>query len=122
MYCAGHGVLDVRGELYLAVVSTITTRLARTAIPVASIRQLMPESPARNKVLLLDCCFSGRAIETMADMQSALAAQTDVAGVHTLTSAPPNSPSFAPAQALYVPRNTSAQVSRHRSVTGRRPA
>jgi TPR repeat protein len=101
VYYAGHGVLDVRGELHLALVGTKTNMLSWTAIPLSSIRQLMAESPARNRVLMLDCCFSGRAIGTMADMRSALAAQVDVAGAYTLTSAPPNSPSFAPAQADY---------------------
>jgi TPR repeat protein len=101
VYYAGHGVLDRSGNLHLALTGTRSSRLTWTAIPISSIRSLIAESPAQNKVLMLDCCFSGRAIETMTDLQSILTAQVDVAGAYTLTSAPPNSPSFAPSQATY---------------------
>lgn len=101
VYYAGHGVLDRGGNLHLALTGTRSSRLSWTAIPISNIRALMADSPARNKVLMLDCCFSGRAIEAMTDLQSVLTAQVDVAGAYTLTSAPPNSPSFAPVQANY---------------------
>src|SRR6476660_3455767 len=76
-------------------------RLPWTAIPIAAMKQVIAESPAKNRILILDCCFSGRAIETMTEMQSALASQIDVAGAYTLTSAPPNSTSLAPARSVY---------------------
>lgn len=101
VYYAGHGVLDPQGELYLALTDTRIGRLAWTAIPVARIRRIMAESPARTRVLMLDCCFSGRAIETMSDLQSAVTAELKFDGAYTLTSAPANSPAFAPAGDRY---------------------
>ena len=101
VYYAGHGVIDPSGELYLALPDTHMDRLSWTAIPVARVKQVLSESPATNRVFILDCCFSGRAIETMSEMQSRIAVQTEVSGTYTLTSAPPNSPSLAPAQSLF---------------------
>ncbi|MGH3722337.1 MAG: hypothetical protein ACRDRI_26560 [Pseudonocardiaceae bacterium] len=48
-------------------------------------------------MLVLDCCFSGRAIETMADAQAVISGQLDVAGTYTLTSTTANAPAHAPA-------------------------
>ena len=101
VYYAGHGVLGADGELYLALVDTQVDRLPWTAVPISALKRLIAASPAENRVLILDCCFSGRAIETMTEMQSALSSQTVISGAYTLTSAPPNSPSMAPARSQY---------------------
>jgi hypothetical protein len=59
------------------------------------------DSPAANRVLILDCCFSGRAIEAMTEPNSIVAGQIDITGVYTLTSASANQPANAPAGEKY---------------------
>ena len=82
VYYAGHGVLGADGELYLALVDTQVDRLPWTAVPISALKRLIAASPAENRVLILDCCFSGRAIETMTEMQSALSSQTVISGAY----------------------------------------
>lgn len=59
LYFSGHGVLDDRGDLYLAVKDTDTKFLRATAISSAFIREEMDNSRAQSQVLILDCCHSG---------------------------------------------------------------
>jgi formylglycine-generating enzyme required for sulfatase activity len=59
LYFSGHGVLDERGQLYLAVKDTERDFLSATAIPAAYISEAMDNSRSRRQVLILDCCHSG---------------------------------------------------------------
>ncbi|MFN2197260.1 MAG: caspase, EACC1-associated type [Anaerolineales bacterium] len=59
LYFSGHGVLDDRGDLYLAVKDTDSKFLRATAISSAFIREEMDNSRAQSQVLILDCCHSG---------------------------------------------------------------
>ncbi|MGW7537899.1 caspase, EACC1-associated type [Amycolatopsis sp. NPDC054798] len=86
LYYCGHGLLDMRGELYLSVGTTDVRHPEWSALPVSLIRRLLADSPARSRVLMLDCCFSGRAIEAMAGPDSVVHAQTDIEGAYTITS------------------------------------
>ncbi|GAB3260152.1 caspase, EACC1-associated type [Kineosporia babensis] len=96
LYFAGHGLIDDQGALHLAIRSTNLQYPHWTAIPYALVRRTVSRSPARNRIVILDCCFSGRALDAMSDETSALLGQLEIAGAITLTSAPANSPSFAP--------------------------
>ncbi|GAB2749841.1 hypothetical protein GCM10010442_80660 [Kitasatospora kifunensis] len=89
-YYSGHGLLGPRRrELYLSLAGTRPDRLAFTALPFEAVRDACLGSRARSRVVILDSCFSGRAIgETLAD--DAVLGQLDVAGTYTLTSAPAN--------------------------------
>jgi uncharacterized caspase-like protein len=60
----GHGLLDARGELYLATQATDHLRdgLGYTALPYATLHAELAKSRARSVIVLLDCCFSGRAM------------------------------------------------------------
>jgi tetratricopeptide (TPR) repeat protein len=97
VYYAGHGLLDDRGNLFLALSDTNPDHVDFTALPLAWIRRAFAESPARNRILILDCCFSGRAIEAMAGTSSLVSGQIEIAGGYTLASAPANEPARAPA-------------------------
>lgn len=99
VYYAGHGLVDERGELHLGLGRTNPDHPVFTSLPFEWVRRAIAGSPARNRVLLLDCCFSGLAIETMADPSSAGASQIAIAGTYTMTSSPANRPSIAPADA-----------------------
>ena len=65
VYYAGHGLIDARsGELYLAVGESDRTAPHSTAVPYAWIRNAALDGPPR-RILILDCCFSGRALNSM---------------------------------------------------------
>jgi formylglycine-generating enzyme required for sulfatase activity/uncharacterized caspase-like protein len=59
LYFSGHGVLDDRGQLYLAVKDTERNLLRGSAIGAAFITDEMDRSLSRRQVLILDCCHSG---------------------------------------------------------------
>ncbi|MGH3833117.1 MAG: caspase family protein [Pseudonocardiaceae bacterium] len=97
VYYAGHGLVDDRGRLHLALAHTHPHRARWTAFPLELLREEIANSAAATRVLVLDCCFSGRAIEAMADDQGVISGQLEVAGTYTLTSTTANAPSHAPA-------------------------
>jgi hypothetical protein len=101
LYYSGHGLLASDGELYLALESTNPSQPAWSAVPMRTIRRSLQDSPARSRVLILDCCFSGRAIEALSGAQSVIYGQTEITGTLTLTSSSGNMPSLAPARAQY---------------------
>ncbi|MBF6349022.1 tetratricopeptide repeat protein [Nocardia flavorosea] len=97
VYYTGHGLLDGRGRLYLALTGTRPDRARWTALPFATLREAILDSPAATRILILDCCFSGRAFEALTDGPDAVLGQADIAGTYTITSSARNEPSFAPA-------------------------
>ncbi|HKR49659.1 MAG TPA: hypothetical protein VJT72_08795 [Pseudonocardiaceae bacterium] len=88
--------MDGSGRLHLALAHTQPHRSRWTALPLDLLREEIANSPAATRVLVLDCCFSGRAIEAMTDDQGVISGQLAVAGTYTLTSATANAPSHAP--------------------------
>ncbi|MBF4995982.1 caspase family protein [Nocardia sp. BSTN01] len=96
VYYAGHGLLDRRGRLHLSVPASDPDAVRWTTVPFETLREEILESQARARVLILDCCFAGRAFEAMADLPGLVAGQTDVRGTYTITSSSANEPSFAP--------------------------
>ncbi|MFD2417237.1 caspase, EACC1-associated type [Amycolatopsis pigmentata] len=96
IYYAGHGLVDERGRLHLALSSTDPARLRWTALPFDVLREEIVASPATTRVLVLDCCFSGRAIEAMTSPQGMITGQIDIAGTYTITSTTANALSHAP--------------------------
>ncbi|MFB6878957.1 tetratricopeptide repeat protein, partial [Streptomyces sp. NPDC056323] len=59
LYFTGHGLKDDDGRLYLAMTNTRRDRLLFTALAAEQIDQAMEECNSRQKVLILDCCYSG---------------------------------------------------------------
>jgi hypothetical protein len=59
LYFSGHGLLDERGRLYLAMKNTERELLTGSAVPAAFITDEMDRSRSRRQVLILDCCHSG---------------------------------------------------------------
>jgi glycine betaine/choline ABC-type transport system substrate-binding protein len=60
LHVSGHGIKDARGSLFLAAADTELDLLDATAISAAWLNEQMTQSPSRRKLLLLDCCFSGK--------------------------------------------------------------
>jgi hypothetical protein len=101
VYYGGHGLVDDRGRLHLALPRTDAARIRWTALPFETLREELLDSPAAIRVLVLDCCFSGRAIEAMTSGHSTVAGQIDVAGTYTLASTSANAVAYAPQGATH---------------------
>ncbi|WP_157978281.1 caspase family protein [Nocardia aurea] len=96
VYYTGHGILDSRGRLHLALTNTDPERTRWTALSIATIREAIAESSASTRILLLDCCFSGRALDALTDGPDAVLGQADIAGTYTITSSSRTETSYAP--------------------------
>jgi uncharacterized caspase-like protein len=59
IYFSGHGVLDDRGRLFLALKDTQTSLLKSTAISSSFIADEMDSCRSKRQILILDCCHSG---------------------------------------------------------------
>lgn len=59
LYFTGHGLKDEDGRLYLATANTRRDSLLFTSLPAEQVDQAMSGCMSRQKVLILDCCYSG---------------------------------------------------------------
>jgi hypothetical protein len=59
LYFTGHGLKDDEGHLYLAMTNTKRDRLLFTGLSALQIDEAMESCASRQKVLVLDCCYSG---------------------------------------------------------------
>jgi len=59
LYFTGHGLKDDDGRLYLAMTNTRRDSLLFTALSAEQVDQAMEGCVSRQKVLVLDCCYSG---------------------------------------------------------------
>jgi ABC-type phosphate transport system substrate-binding protein len=69
VYFAGHGIITPQGELCLALTDTALDDPDVTGLEYRFIRSALIDSPARVKVVILDCCYSGRAIQALSSPQ-----------------------------------------------------
>ncbi|WP_251096239.1 caspase family protein [Streptomyces sp. Caat 7-52] len=60
LHYAGHGLLGPGDELYLATCLSSSDRSVADAVPYRTLRDLLGEA-AQGSLVVLDCCFSGRA-------------------------------------------------------------
>jgi hypothetical protein len=73
LYFSGHGLKDDNGRLYLAMKNTEHDSLRFTALSAQQVDEAVAESPSRQKVLILDCCYSGAyAVQQFAKADSAV--------------------------------------------------
>ena len=84
VYFADHGVIVPRGELCLILTDSDAEDPDITGLPYHHVREALLDSRARLKVSVLDCCFSGRAIEALSGGIQ-IASSTDIRGVYTVT-------------------------------------
>ncbi|MGY0059854.1 caspase family protein [Streptomyces sp. LZ34] len=104
VYFAGHGLIDPEtNELFLALSGSDPDDPLYTAVRFAEIREAVAASRARNRVIILDCCYSGRAIvDTMGpDAETIAFGQTETSGAYTLTATSANLPAIARAGERY---------------------
>ncbi|AHH16644.1 hypothetical protein NONO_c18440 [Nocardia nova SH22a] len=96
VYYTGHGLLDRRGRLHLALTGSDPAHPEWSSIPYATLRDELASSRARARILILDCCFSGRAFEAMSAPSAVVSGQIDIDGTYTIASSARNQTSLAP--------------------------
>ncbi|MEW1611495.1 MULTISPECIES: caspase family protein [unclassified Streptomyces] len=88
IYFVGHGVVTKTGALCLTTGHTQLRYPDLTGLEYNKIRSALLDSPAQVKLVILDCCYSGRVIHGLAGAdESHLADAADIRGVYTLTAA-----------------------------------
>ncbi|MEU2754227.1 AAA domain-containing protein [Streptomyces albidoflavus] len=89
VYLSGHGAYDREdGQLYFVTTDTEAGRERQTALEAAFVIDQLEKCAARRKVLLLDCCFSGSAVQGFRSKGAPAPAAMPVVeagGVHVIT-------------------------------------
>ena len=90
VYFVGHGLVSGwRHDLYLALPESELPDPEFNSLEYDKLRSAVRDSPASTKIIILDCCFSGRVVtDTMTDPVSHAIGQVEVEGTYVLTSAP----------------------------------
>ncbi|MFE9813129.1 caspase family protein [Streptomyces sp. NPDC005548] len=100
VYFAGHGLVDEQGELGLALPHTQAGRI-ETVLHYDWLRRvLLEESRAERHVVILDCCYSGRALGRMSAAPG-LADQAAVEGSFLLAASAETRTALAPVGDTY---------------------
>ncbi|MCC9311825.1 caspase family protein [Kitasatospora sp. RB6PN24] len=92
IYFAGHGLLDDRGDLFLGLTGSYAGQ-AHTGVPYSMLRSAITTGQAQRHVIILDCCFSGRALGVMS---GSMADHAQIDGSYLLAAAPETKPALAP--------------------------
>ncbi|MFJ4784440.1 caspase domain-containing protein [Streptomyces sp. NPDC088794] len=71
LYYSGHGRLDLHNRLHLCTRDTTIDWLRTRAVRQSYVNELMDDCAARAIVVVLDCCFSGRAATAKGDEAAA---------------------------------------------------
>jgi uncharacterized protein YjbI with pentapeptide repeats len=96
VYFAGHGRTGSRNELFLCLPRTRPNELQYSAWPYEELRRVVADSPATKKVVILDCCFSGRALADQAGDEETILGQVGIEGTYLLTATAANAVALAP--------------------------
>ena len=89
VYFVGHGLIDARRhELYLGLPDSEWAEPEFNSLEYDKLRSCVLDSAAATKIIILDCCFSGRVVsEAMADPVTEMVGQIEVDGTYVLASA-----------------------------------
>lgn len=102
VYYAGHGLIDPdSGALLLALRETDPETPYETGLHYESVRRAVRRSAARRRVVILDCCYAGRASAEMGAGTVVVADRAEIDQTCLLVSAAANRPARAPAGAPY---------------------
>ncbi|MFI5668786.1 caspase domain-containing protein [Streptomyces sp. NPDC051704] len=101
VYYSGHGLVAADGAFHLALTTSHSGK-DWTSLPYFYVADLIRKSRARVKIVILDCCFSGRGHAGLMSSESRLIAEElSDAGVYSLSSAPADRRSMAPEEQPY---------------------
>ncbi|KQV13676.1 caspase family protein [Kitasatospora sp. Root107] len=92
VYFAGHGLTDDRGELVLGLPRSEPGK-GHTGVPYSMLRSAIMAGRAQRHVIVLDCCFSGKALGLMG---GSVADQAEIDGSYLLAAAPETGLALAP--------------------------
>ncbi|WP_177226681.1 caspase, EACC1-associated type [Saccharopolyspora shandongensis] len=97
-YYVGHGLVSAGNELYLATRDTdhFARALATKALPFSAVRDALTDSRAQAVVVILDCCFSGRARGSFGTPVADALELATMGGTYLLASAAPETRALAP--------------------------
>ncbi|GGU98183.1 hypothetical protein GCM10010260_37950 [Streptomyces filipinensis] len=89
LYYVGHGLVSPGNELYLATAATddLAEGLAFKALPYQAVRDAFSNCRARSIVVVLDCCFAGRAHGSFGTAATDAFALASLSGTYVLASA-----------------------------------
>jgi actin-like ATPase involved in cell morphogenesis len=92
VYFAGHGKADFRNELYLCLPGTAADPdlLWGNSLPYNQLRGAVAQSRAAKKVVILDCCFSGRAVTGYMSGDEAITGELGIEGTYILAATKAN--------------------------------
>ncbi|MER6304716.1 ATP-binding protein [Streptomyces sp. NPDC001657] len=97
-YYAGHGLIDPgTGELYLALHGSHADEVYDSAVPYQWIRRPFEASRAARRVVVLDCCYSGRMLGAMSEGLGL----AEIDGTYLLAAAAENALALAPPGEFY---------------------
>ncbi len=90
VYYAGHGLYggDSQCPLYLASRNTKFLLKDSSAVKITDVKRAMLASPARKRVLILDCCYSGSALEGTMGPDADIRPNIDVGGTFGIAAVP----------------------------------
>ncbi|HEV7759307.1 MAG TPA: hypothetical protein VGO78_09965, partial [Acidimicrobiales bacterium] len=106
VYYAGQANLTTSGQLCLALSDTQPDAPDRTGLSYSWMARTLRDSPARRKVVILDCCLPGRTGQFLDPVSDQIADLSDVDGVYTLTSTTRQHPAPVVAGLQQRPRST----------------
>ncbi|MFG3257569.1 protein phosphatase 2C domain-containing protein [Streptomyces sp. NPDC048172] len=96
VYYAGHGLIDpLKGDLWLGLPGSVTGR-PDTCVPYEWLRQELLGLRVERRIVILDCCYSGRALGLMGGAQAAVANGAVVEGTYLIASAGESAQALAP--------------------------
>ena len=100
VYYVGHGLLgDEDDNLYLCSTQTTDEGRSFNGIPISRVRKIIAKSPARRRILFLDCCFAGAGISgtmTTEKTDSKVKEALDIKGTFAVAAVPDNRKALAP--------------------------
>lgn len=97
LYYAGHGLVDRRSDLHLALVgSDPDPKRMYTSVPYVHVRDALLDSRASRRIVILDCCYSGRALGQMSNPVSGVVDEASAEGTYVLAAAAENRAALAP--------------------------
>jgi hypothetical protein len=101
VYFAGHGMPSPDGSLHLALGNSERGRKLYESVAFSYLRAEVLESMAPRKVVILDCCYSGAAMEGYMGAPNELADQTAIEGTYVMTATSATQSAVAPVGAFF---------------------
>jgi len=103
VYFAGHGLIDIDSrELFLGLRDTVPTAVHATAVPYDWVKRNVRRSPIDRRLVILDCCYAGRAeMSTLESQTRTLADKARIEKSALLVAAAANETARAPIGARY---------------------